>query len=159
MNVMAISSKDSGFTLVELIIVVIIISVLAAVAVPMVETSIKRGKEIQLRRNLRIIRSAIDEFRDFVEKNKINLDEDRYGLPESLEELVIGIEYRDKSNKPRVKKFLRRIPMDPLTRSPDWGLRSYQDKPTSRRWGGENIWDVFTKSEQKALDGSEYRDW
>lgn len=156
---MVISNKDSGFTLVELIIVVIIISVLAAVAVPMVETSIKRGKEIQLRRNLRMIRSAIDEYRDFVEKNKINLDEDRYGLPESLEELVTGIEYRDKSNKSRLKKFLRRIPVDPLTNSPEWGLRSYQDKPTSSRWGGENIWDVFTKSEQKALDGSEYQDW
>ena len=154
-----ISNKESGFTLVELIIVVIIISVLGAVAVPMVETSIKRGKEVQLRRNLRMIRSAIDEYRDFVEKNKINLDEDRYGLPESLEELVIGIEYRDKSNKSRIKKFLRRIPKDPLTGSAEWGLRSYQDKPNSRRWGGENIWDIFTKSEKKALDGSEYRDW
>jgi general secretion pathway protein G len=156
---MVISNKESGFTLVELIIVVIIISVLGAVAVPMVETSIKRGKEVQLRRNLRMIRAAIDEYRDFVEKNKINLDEDRYGLPESLEELVIGIEYRDKSNKSRIKKFLRRIPVDPLTGSAEWGLRSYQDKPNSRRWGGENIWDIFTKSEKKALDGSEYRDW
>jgi general secretion pathway protein G len=156
---MVISNKDTGFTLIELLIVVIIIAVLATVAVPMVETSIKRGKEVQLRRSLRIIRTAIDEYRDFVEKNKINLEEDRYGLPESLGELVTGIEYRDKSNHPRVKKFLRRIPADPLTGSLEWGFRSYQDKPNARRWGGENIWDVFTKSEQKALDGTEYQDW
>ncbi len=151
--------KAPGFTLVELIIVIIIISVLATVAVPMVETSIKRGKEVRLRRHLRIIRVAIDEFQAFVEKNKINLDKDRYGFPESLEELVTGIEYRDKTNHPRVKKFLRRIPLDPMTNSLEWGLRSYQDKPTATRWGGENIWDVFTKSEQKALDSSEYEDW
>lgn len=151
--------SSTGFTLVELIIVVIIISLLAAVAVPMVETSIKRGKEITLRRNLRLIRSAIDGYKKFTEENKITLDEDRYLLPEDLEELVSGIEYRDKKNNLKIKKFLRRIPIDPMTGSTDWGLRSYQDKSSSRRWGGENVWDVFTKSEKQALDGSYYKDW
>ncbi|MCK4819633.1 prepilin-type N-terminal cleavage/methylation domain-containing protein [bacterium] len=150
---------NTGFTLVELIIVVIIISLLAVVAVPMVETTIKRGKEINLRRSLRTIRIAIDDYKKFIEENKINLDEDRYQLPEKLEELVKGIEYRDKKNNLKIKKFLRRIPIDPMTSSTDWGLRSYQDKPDSRRWGGENVWDVFTKSEQRALDSTYYKDW
>ena len=148
-----------GFTLIELIIVVVIISVLAAVAIPLVETTVKRDMEIRLRRGLRQLRTAIDEYRIFVEKHKIVLDEDRYGLPESLEELVLGIEYRDKNNQLRVKKFLRRVPKDPMTGSDEWGLRSYQDKPDARRWGGENIWDVYSKSDKRGLDGSYYRDW
>ena len=151
--------KDEGFTLIELIIVVIIITVLASVAIPMAETTIKREKEIRLGRNLRTIRMALDEYRDFVEKNKIELDDDQYGFPKKLEELVEGIEYRDKKNNLKIKKFLRRIPIDPETNSLDWGLISYQDKPDSRRWGGENIWDIYTKSEQKALDGTYYKEW
>lgn len=149
----------TGFTLVELIVVVIIIALLAVVAVPMVETSIRRGKEITLRRHLRVIRTAIDDYKKFVEENKITLDDDRYQLPEKLEELVTGIEYRDKKNDLRIKKFLRRIPIDPMTHSTEWGLRSYQDKADSRRWGGENVWDVFTQSEKQALDGTYYKDW
>jgi general secretion pathway protein G len=156
---MVIRSPEKGFTLIELIIVLIIISTLAAVAIPMIETTVKREKEIQLRRNLRILRIAIDEYKDFVEKHKIKLDEDRYGYPEKLEDLVEGIEYRDKKNNERIKKFLRRIPIDPMTDSYDWGLKSYQDKRKSTHWGGENIWDVYTKSEQKALDGTVYKDW
>ena len=81
------------------------------------------------------------------------------GFPEKLEDLVEGIEYRDKKNNERIKKFLRRIPIDPMTDSYDWGLKSYQDKRKSTHWGGENIWDVYTKSEQKALDGTVYKDW
>jgi general secretion pathway protein G len=151
--------RHHGFTLIELIVVVIIIAVLASVAIPLAETTIKREKEIQLRRSLRTIRQALDDYRDFVEKNKIQLDEDRYGLPEKLDELVEGLEYRDKNNRAKVKKFLRHSPLDPRTGSSDWGLKSYQDKTGSRRWGEENIWDVYTKSEQKALDGSYYKDW
>jgi general secretion pathway protein G len=155
-----ISNKSKkGFTLVELVVVIAIISVLAIIAIPVVETSVKREKEIQLRRNLRIIRIAIDDYRDFVEKHKIKLDEERYGFPDKLEILVKGIEYRDKKNKTKIKKFLRKVPVDPMTNSHEWGLRSYQDKRDSTHWGGENVWDIYTKSERRALDGTYYKDW
>lgn len=149
----------AGFTLIELIVVVVIISVLAAISIPMVKTSIQREKEIQLRRSLRMIRSAIDEYKEFVEKNKIKVDEESYGYPETLEDLVEGIEYRDRKNNKQIKKFLRKIPPDPITNSLQWGLRSYQDDRDSEEWGGENVWDVYTKSEKKALDESFYKDW
>jgi len=151
--------EKKGFTLIELIIVVLIISVLAAVAVPMVETSVKRGKEIELRRNLRVIIDAIDEYKLFVTKNNIQVDDDTYGYPETLEDLINGIEYKDKQNNNKIKKFLRKIPIDPMTNSTEWGMRSYQDKPDSTSWGGENVWYVYTTSERKALDGTYYKEW
>jgi len=154
-----IKVKNKGFTLIELIVVVLIISILSAVAIPMVETSIKREREVDFRRNLRIIRSAIDEYRLFVEKNKIKLDDDRYGYPEKLEDLVEGLEYKDKKNNEKIVKFLRRIPIDPMTNSYEWGLRSYQDDPDSTSWGEENVYDVYTRSERKALDGTYYKEW
>jgi len=145
--------------LIEMIVVVVIISILAAVAVPMVETSVKRHKEIELRRALRILRTAIDDYRKFIEENKIEADEDTYNYPPTLDALVEGLEYRDKKNNDRIQKFLRRIPFDPMTNSTDWGLRSYQDEPDSYDWGGENVYDIHTKSERKALDGTYYKDW
>jgi len=149
-----------GFTVIELIVVVVIISVLAGIAIPIVEISVKRDKEIQLRRALRTIRTAIDEYQKFAIEQKIEMDEDRYYLPEDLEDLLEGIEYTDKeTNEELVKKFLRRIPRDPITNSYDWGLRSYQDEADSTRWGGENVWDVYTTSERKALDETYYKDW
>lgn len=148
-----------GFTLLEMIIVVILISVLATVAVPMVETSVKREKEIELRRNLRTIRMAIDEYKKFVEENNLKLDEDTYNYPEELEELVEGLEYKDQNADEKIKKFLRSIPIDPMTNSTEWGLRSYQDKRDSNSWGGENVYDVYTKSDRKALDGTFYKEW
>ncbi len=154
-----VASQRVGFTIIELVVVIAIISVLAVVAIPMVETSVKRERELILRRSLREIRSAIDDYNDFVIKNKIKFDKDTYGYPEKLEVLVKGLEYRDSKNKERIKKFLRRIPNDPMTGSSEWGLRSYQDKPTSTHWGGENVWDIYTKSEKKALDGSYYKKW
>ncbi len=148
-----------GFTLIELLIVILIISVLAVIAIPMVETSVKREKEIHLRRNLRVIITAIDEYKKFIIDNNIEYDEDTYGYPETLEDLVKGIEYKDKQGNELIKKFLRKIPVDPMTNSYEWGLRSYQDKHDDSSWGGENVYDVYTKSERKALDGTYYKDW
>jgi len=151
--------RRPGFSIIELIIVVAIISTLAVVAIPMVETSVKREREIVLKRSLREIRTALDDYHDFVIKNKVQHDEDTYGYPEDLEILVKGLEYRDKKNKPKIIKFLRKIPVDPMTGSTEWGFRSYQDKRNSTHWGGENIWDVYSKSGEKALNGTYYKEW
>ncbi len=148
-----------GFTLIEVITVTVIIGILAAAALPLAHNAFQRQKEIELRRALRLIRSAIDEYKKFVEENKVEVDEDTYGYPEKLEVLIKGIEYKDKKNKTRIVKFLRRIPVDPLSNSTDWGQRSYQDKLGSRQWGGQNVWDVFCDTDKKALDGTSYRDW
>lgn len=153
------TKTEKGFTLIEMIIVVVIISVLAAVAIPMVETSVKRDKELELRRSLRTIRTAIDEYKKFIEDNNIKMDEDTYNYPEELEDLVKGIEFKDEKGEEKIKKFLRSLPIDPMTNSTEWGMRSYQDKRDENSWGGENVWDVFTKSERKALDGTYYKDW
>lgn len=148
-----------GFTLVEMITVVVIVSILAAVAMPLAKTSIQREREIELRRALRVLRTAIDDYQTFVTENKIKVDEDSYGYPEKLKVLVEGIEYKDKDNKSRVRKFLRRLPVNPFDPEMDWGLRSYQDKFDATTWGGQNIWDVYCPSGKRALDGTFYRDW
>lgn len=153
------SAGRGGFTLIEVITVTVIIAILAVAAIPLAHNAFQREKEIDLRRALRILRSAIDEYKKFVEENKIEVDEDTYGYPEKLELLITGIEYKDKKNKTRVAKFLRRIPLDPITGSTEWGLRSYQDKLGSRNWGGQNVWDVYCDSNKKALDGTYYQDW
>jgi len=154
------NKKNYGFTLIELLVVAVIISILASIAIPVVEVSVKREKELQFRRALRTIREAIDEYQKFAVEKKIEMDEDTYHLPKSLKDLLEGIEYTDKkSNKKLVRKFLRRIPIDPITNTVEWGLRSYQDKPDVRKWGGENVWDVYTTSERKALDETYYKDW
>jgi len=153
------AGRERGFTLIEVITVTLIIAVLAAAAIPLAHHAFQREKEIELRRALRLMRSAIDEYRKFCEENKIDVDDDSYGYPEKLEDLVNGVQYKDKKNKSRIAKFLRRIPLDPITASNEWGLRSYQDKLDSRNWGGQNVWGVYCDSSQKALDGTFYRDW
>lgn len=160
MNVINVKhSRSKGFTLIELIIVIVIISVLAAIAVPMVETSVKRYKEIELRRSLRILRTAIDDYKKFVEEKKVKMDEDTYNYPPEIEDLIKGIEYKDDKGNERIQKFLRRIPKDPMTNSFEWGMKSYQDDLDDTSWGGENLYDIYTKSERKALDGTYYKEW
>lgn len=152
-----------GFTLVEMLVTLTILAILASAILPLAKTSVKRGKEIELRRNLRLIREAIDNYKRLADQKKIEVEEDTEGYPPDLETLVNGVEVKAESkgeeSKAKIIKFLRRIPKDPMTNSYDWGLRSYQDDPDSDVWGGENVYDIYTKNVGKALDGTKYKEW
>jgi general secretion pathway protein G len=159
--------KKEGFTLLEMVVTLSILALLTTVAIPVIQTSVKREKEAELRRSLRMIREAIDQYKKLADEKKIKTDPESYGYPPNLETLVNGVEIEEEviepSGRKTVKKvlirFLRKIPLDPMTNSYDWGLRSYQDKPDSDSWGGENVYDVYTRSQATALDGTKYRDW
>ena len=147
---------QSGITYIEILIVVGIVSVLSLVALPSIRLSLQRQDEVELRRALREIRTALDEYKKGADQKIFEPEEeDSYGYPPDLETLVKGVETKEKKKL----RFLRRIPVDPLTGKAEWGMRSYQDKPDSKRWGGENVYDVYSLSERKAIDGSRYRDW
>ena len=150
-----------GYTYVELVIVTAMLLILASVTVPLVQVASQRQREAELRRALREMRTAIDRYNDAAIQGAIaptELEPENQNYPPELETLVEGVtRNNDATNTPL--KFLRRIPIDPMTSSTDWGLRSYQDKPDSRSWGGQNVFDVYTKSEGTALDGTRYKDW
>jgi len=150
--------KQGGLTLVELIVAFTIMMVLTTMAVPLARYKVQRDKERDLERALTQIRNAIDKFKDDMDAQKIGpakLDSDNY--PESLKQLVDGIKATGSVDKKI--KYLRRIPKDPMTNSYDWGLRSDRDDPTSESWGGQNVFDVYTKSMDKARDGTPYAEW
>lgn len=147
----------AGFTLIELMVAVSILLVLATMALPVARVKIKRDKELELRRALREIRTAIDRYKDAADKGLIAVDVDTEGYPPTLDTLVKGVELAGKPDR-RVR-FLRRIPRDPFTNSTDWGLRSVQDEPDSRSWNGENVFDVYSRSAGIALDSTRYSDW
>jgi len=152
--------RTSGFTYIELIIATFILAILAAAVVPVAEVTAKRAKEVELRRDLRILRDAIDNFKQSVDLGLIggsDVELGSEGYPKDLEMLVEGVSQVGTVDKKL--KFLRRIPMDPMTHSVEWGLRSYQDEPDSMMWGGRNVYDVYTTSRETALDGTNYRDW
>lgn len=151
--------KNRGYTYVELIAVAAILSILAAAIIPLSYTVVKKKKEIELMEALRTIRIAIDEYKRLADEKKIKIEdlEKTMGYPPNLEILVKGVELADGSGKKI--KFLRRIPLDPMTNSYDWGLRSYQDEPDSETWGGENVYDVYTKSVEVGLNGIPYKKW
>lgn len=156
------ASKKRGFTLVELLVTLTIVSILALAVLPLTKTAIKREREITLRRNLRMMREAIDAYKKLADEKAFEFDEDTEGYPPDLEILVEGIEAKmevDGEEVTKIVKFLRRIPKDTMTNSFDWGLRSYQDDSDSDVWGGENVYDVYTKSPGTALDGSKYKEW
>ncbi len=159
MNKLKNSAK--GFTLIEMIVTFTILAILAGAIIPMAKVSVKREKEIELRRNLRIIREAIDAYKKLADENKIEVEDKTEGYPPELITLVEGVELKTESDgeEGKIVKFLRRIPKDPMTNSYDWGLRSYQDDFDSQNWGGENVYDVYTKSPGTALDGTKYKDW
>ena len=144
-----------GFTLAELVMVVALIAVLSAMALPVAKFTVKRHKEAELRLALRQMRTAIDEYKRMSDQGLIPLTIGGEGYPEELEELVEGVEIVGQETKMR---FLRRIPIDPMTHD-DWVLRSYQDDADATTWGGENVYDVRTSSEGTALDGTKYADW
>ena len=151
----------SGFTFVELLVVTAIMMVLASAALPLARVSMKREREAQLRRDLREMRAAIDLFKTWADQGTLAATEITPGCenyPASLDILVEGALLANDATGKR-KKFLRRVPIDPMTGTTDWGKRSYQDAPDSKVWGGQCVYDVYTKYEGKALDGSKYRDW
>jgi general secretion pathway protein G len=146
-----------GFTLIELIVTVMIISILVGLAVPLARNSIKREKEFELRAALRDMRTAIDRYKDAADRGLIMNKVDTEGYPESLQVLVEGVQLVGQVDKKL--KLLRRIPTDPMTNSTEWGQRSYQDDAKATSWGGQNVFEVYTKSEGTALDGTKYKDW
>jgi general secretion pathway protein G len=135
---------QGGYTFVELLVVTTIIMILASAVMPLARVSAQRTREAELRRVLREMRTAIDKYNE--------------GYPADLDVLVEGVTAANDATG-RKLKFLRRVPVDPMTHSAEWGKRSYQDKPDATRWGGQNVFDVYTTSEGTALDGTKYKDW
>lgn len=149
--------KSSGVTLIELMVTMAILAILATAIMPLTQITYKRSKEIELKRNLRMIRQALDEYKRLTDEKKIPNKAFASGYPESLDVLVTGVEL--KGPIPFKQKFLRRIPKDPMTEDGEWGLRSYFDEPDSEIWGGQDVYDIYSTSEEEALDGSFYKDW
>jgi general secretion pathway protein G len=150
-----------GYSFIELVIVTAIIAILASAVMPLAQVTSQRQREVELHAALRQMRTAIDKFKDAVDQGRIaqtELKPGSEGYPPTLETLVEGVPIQGDASGAKLK-FLRRIPIDPMTGSTDWGMRSYQDRPDARSWGRENVFDVFTKSEATALDGTKYRDW
>jgi general secretion pathway protein G len=147
-----------GLTLLEVVVTIAILAILSAMVLPVAKVGIRREKEIELRRSLRQMREAIDQFKKFSDAGLIQQRCIQcYGYPEDLDALVDGVPQVGAIDKKL--RFLRRIPIDPLTGEASWGMRSLQDEPDSDSWGRQNVFDVYSLSEGTALDGSKYRDW
>lgn len=144
-----------GVTLLEMIIVITVLLILMGAAVPVVRISVRRQKEVELRRDLWEMRNAIDRYKDAADRNAFQQKLGSEGYPPDMDTLVNGVE----AQGGKKLRFLRRVPVDPMTGNKDWGLRSMQDDPQSDSWGGQNVFDVYTKSDGTALDGSKYKDW
>ena len=169
-------NNKHGVTLIELLITLVIIFILASIALPLTKVSAQRTKELELRQALRTMRTAIDHFRNdwardqnillgpLCVKNQTSCKEftGMTGYPKTLETLLAielsGAEATIEESNP-IRRYLRRIPLDPVTESTDWGLRCYQDDPDTERWCGEDVFDVYTRSPKTAIDGTSYRDW
>ena len=162
-NPQSAARNQTGFTLLEIIIVIIILSVLTAAAIPMVRNTVKREREAELRLALRQLRQAIDRYKEYADRNPNAIPiewrtETRY--PKELKLLVEGFTPANvvATTEARIR-FLRRLPLDPMTGTNEWGMRSYKDKPDSTSFGGEDVFDVYTTSDAEALNGTKYKDW
>jgi general secretion pathway protein G len=149
------TKRARGFTLLELIIASAILSILTLMALPLARVTIQREREKELHRALWEMRDAIDRYKDAADRNAFQIKLDSGGYPPDLETLAKGVE----AQGGKKLRFLRSIPVDPMTKSTEWGLRSTQDDPDSTSWGGQSVFDVYTKSEGTALDGTKYKDW
>ena len=145
---------EAGLTLIELIIVVAIVSILASAAIPIARFQVKRVKERELRRDLWQMRDAIDHYKDAADKGAFMTKVDSYNYPPDLQTLVDGVDVQGKK-----LRFLRHIPIDPMTGNAEWGLRSMQDDPDSDSYGGQSVFDVYSKSQGTGLDGTKYSTW
>jgi general secretion pathway protein G len=153
--------RRDGYTFVELVVVGAILMILASAILPLAKVTIQRQREVELHRTLRELRVAIDKFKDAADQGLIgstDLKAGAEGYPPDLQVLVDGVRVANDASG-RKLKFLRRVPIDPMTKSPEWGMRSYQDDPESTTWGGQNVYDVYSKSGGTALDGTKYKDW
>ncbi len=150
-----------GYSFVELLVVAALVLILASAVLPLSRVGVQRQKEVELRRGLRELRTAIDRYKDAADLQQISnfeLEPDDMGYPPDLDTLVVGVPRAGDANQTKLR-FLRRIPRDPLTGDAEWGLRSYQDRPESTSWGGENVFDVYSKAYGKGLDGTPYTEW
>jgi len=147
--------RQRGVTLLEMIVVITILLILMGAAVPILKVSVRRQREVELRRDLWEMRSAIDRYKDAADKNAFQQKLGSEGYPPDMDTLVNGVEIAGGKKL----RFLRRIPVDPMTGNSDWGLRSMQDDPQSDSWGGQNVFDVYSKSTGVGLNGTKYKDW
>lgn len=152
---------DRGYTFIELLVVSAIVMLMASAVMPLARVTATRQREADLHRALREVRTAIDKYKDAADSQQIaslEVKAGSEGYPADLQVLVDGVAVQNDATG-RKLKFLRRVPVDPMTHSMEWGMRSYQDGPDATRWGGQNVFDVYTKFEGTALDGTKYRDW
>jgi general secretion pathway protein G len=155
------SSLHRGYTFIELLVVSTIVLILASAIMPLARVTSTRMREAELHRVLREIRTAIDKYKDAADLGNIgslDIKVGSEGYPPDLQTLVDGVAAANDATG-RKLKFLRKVPVDPMTRSTDWGLRSYQDKPDATHWGGQNVFDIYTTYDGKGLDGTKFRDW
>ncbi|HEX8871245.1 MAG TPA: type II secretion system protein [Candidatus Acidoferrum sp.] len=152
-------SFQSGMTLLELIIACAILLILSSAALPIARYTVLREREKELHRDLREMRTAIDRYKDLADRNLVRVEVGSEGYPPDLETLVKGVALGAAGGGGKNIRFLRRIPVDPMTGRADWGLRAVQDDPDSQSWGGKNVFDVYSKSTGTAMDGTKYSDW
>ncbi len=146
--------RQRGFTLIDLIVATAIIVILTGLAIPLAKVAVRRERERELRYDLWMMRDAIDRYKEAADRGAFQIKVGSEGYPPDLETLVKGVDVQGKK-----LKFLRKIPIDPMTGKDEWGMRSMQDEPNSDSWGEQNVFDVYTKSEQTAMDGTKYKDW